>query len=62
MAFVIVRAALGLAGLHRKNRLTAAQGLNLTLLIHAQHQPMMRWVQVQAYDISHLVDQQRVIG
>ena len=62
MAFVIVRAALGLAGQHRKNRLTAAQCLNLTLLIHAQHQSMMRWVQVQADDISHLVDQQGIIG
>ena len=30
--------------------------------IHAQHQRMMRWIQVQADDISHLVDQQRIIG
>src|ERR1700688_4715103 len=44
MAFVIVGAALGLAGQHWKNRLTAAQCLNLTFLIHAQHQRMMRWV------------------
>ena len=62
MAFVVVSAALGLAGQHRKDRLTAAQRLNLTLLIHAQHHRMMRWVQVQADDIAHLVDQQRIVG
>ena len=62
LAFVIVGAALGLAGQHRKDRLTAARRLNLTLLIYAQHQRMMRWVQVQADDIAHLVDQQWIVG
>ncbi len=62
VAFVIVGAALGLPGQHREDRLAAAQRLNLALLIHAQHQGMMRRIQVQAHDVAHLVDQQRIIG
>src|SRR5258707_1604694 len=62
MAFVIVSATLNLAGQHRKDRLATAQRLNLTLLIHTQHQRMMRRVHGQADDVSHLVDQQRVVG
>ncbi len=62
MAFVIVSATLNLAGQHRKDRLATAQRLNLTLLIHTQHQRMMRRVHVQADDVSHLVDQQRIVG
>jgi len=61
MALVIVSATLNLAGQRGKDRLAAAQRLHLTLLIHAQHQCMMRRVQVQADDVSHLVDQQRIV-
>src|SRR5260370_4455300 len=46
MALVIVSSTLHLAGQHGKDRLTTAQRLNLTLLIHAQHQCMMRRVLV----------------
>src|ERR1700720_2281309 len=62
MALVIVSLTLNLAGPHRKDRLATAQRLNLTLLIHAQHQRMMRRVHVQADDVSHLVDQQGIVG
>ena len=62
MAFVMVGSTLGLAGQHREDRLAAAQRLNLALLIHAQHQSVMRRVQIQAYDVPHLVDQQRIVG
>src|SRR5215469_9426333 len=51
MAFVIVGSALSLAGQHRKDRLAAAQRLNLTLLIYAQHHGVMWGVQIQAHDI-----------
>ena len=50
MAFVIVGATLNLTGQHRKDRLATAQRLNLTLLIHAQHQRMMGRVQVQVME------------
>ena len=43
-------------------RLTSAQGLDLALLIHAQHDGVMRRVHVQADYIAHLVDQQRIVG
>jgi hypothetical protein len=62
MAFVIVGSPLGLARQHRKDRLTTAQRLDLTLLIHAQHKRMMRRIHVQAHDVPHLVDQQRIVG
>jgi hypothetical protein len=62
MTLVFVSSTLRLARQHRKDWLTSAQRLHLTLLIHAQHQRMMRWVQVQAHDISHLIDQQRIVG
>src|SRR5216684_1183071 len=62
MALVIMSSTLHLAGQHGKDWLATAQRLNLTLLIHAQHQRMMRRVQVQADDVAHLVDQQRIVG
>jgi hypothetical protein len=62
MAFVIVGSPLGLARQHWKDRLSTAQRLDLTLLIHAQHKRMMRRIHVQAHDVPHLVDQQRIVG
>src|SRR5258708_26423963 len=48
MALVIGSATLNLAGQHRKDRLATAHRLNLTLLIHAPHQPLMRRASVRA--------------
>src|SRR5208337_18610 len=62
MAFVIVGAALGLTWQHGKDRLAAAQRLNLALFIHAQHQGVMRRIQIQAYDVPYLIDEQRIVG
>jgi len=42
--------------------LTTAQGLNLALLIYAEHDRVMGWVHVQADDGAHLVDQQGMVG
>ena len=39
---VIRRAALGLAGAHRQQWLAAVESLNLRLLVHAQHQSLIR--------------------
>src|SRR2546426_2488335 len=62
MALVIVSAAFGLSGQHRKDRLTAAERLDLTLLIYTKHHRMMKRIHVQADNVSHLVDQQRIAG
>ena len=59
---VIRRAALGLAGSHRQHRLTPIEGLNLRLLVHAQHQCLIRRIEIQAHDVAHLLDEQRVLG
>jgi len=38
------------------------QGLNLSLFIDTQHQCMIRRVQVQAYDVAHLLGVERIGG
>src|SRR3972149_6339094 len=62
MTLVIVSSAFGLPGQHRKDRLATAERLDLTLLIYTKHHRMMRRVHVQADNVSHLIDQQRIVG
>ena len=59
---VVVGAALGHPGHHRQCRLGALQGLDLGLLVHAQHHRRLGWVQVEPDDVVELVDEQRVGG
>jgi hypothetical protein len=51
IAFVVVGHRLAAAALQRQARLGTIQGLDLAFLVHAQHQSMLRWVQVQAHDV-----------
>jgi hypothetical protein len=62
VADVVVGAPFDLAGTHRQDRLAAVQGLNLRLLVDAQHDGAIRGIEVETDDVSHLVDQQRVGG
>ena len=62
MAAVVMRSPLRHAGHHRQDRLRAIQGLNLALLVHAQHQRSVGWVQVQPHDVAHLLDEERIGG
>jgi hypothetical protein len=62
MTYVIRSAALGLAGAHRQQRLTAVQRLNLGFLVHAQHQRPIRRMEVQTHDVAHLFNEQRILG
>ena len=62
VAAVVVRAALDLPGPHRQQRLRAIQRLDLRLLVDTQHQRPVRRVQVQADDVAHLLDEQRILG
>src|SRR2546422_11750404 len=39
---------------HRQQRLRTVQGLNLGLLIDAQHERLIRRVEVEPHDVSHL--------
>jgi len=54
VANIIMAAAFHLSGTHGQQGLGAIQGLDLRLLIHAQHQRPVGWVQIQADDIAHL--------
>ena len=58
MSLVVVRAPLLLSGPHGQHRLGTAERLNLRLLIHAQHQRMMGWIEIEPNNIPHFVDQQ----
>ena len=55
MSLVVVRAPLLLSGPHGQHRLGTAERLNLRLLIHAQHQRMMGWIEIEPNNIPHFV-------
>src|SRR5215469_9157343 len=54
--------ALDVAQPHGQHGLGAVQGLNLALFIDAEHQSVIRWVQVEADDVTHLLDKERIGG
>ena len=54
MPHVIMRARLGLSQTHRQQWFGTVQRLGLSLLICAQHQRLVRWVQIQADDVPHI--------
>ncbi len=47
---------------HRQYRLGALQRLDLTLLIHAQHDGMVGRVEVELDNVAYLLDEERVVG
>src|SRR5258705_5857342 len=53
--FVVMGSGLATSAFERQARLRAIQGLDLTLLLQTQHQSVLRWVQVQPYDIGQLL-------
>lgn len=61
VARVVVHPPLCLAGPHRQQRLGPIQGLNLALLVRAQHQGLVQRVEVQSHNVPHLLDKQRVL-
>jgi len=62
VSVVVVGAALDQPGLHRQHRHSAVQRLDLGLLIHAQHDRVLRRSQVQPADVGDLPDQFGVGG
>ena len=60
VARVIVRATFHLARTHGQQRLHAVKSLDLGLFIHAQAQSPVGRAHVQSYDISDLIDEERV--
>jgi len=51
-----VKPVAGLPKVRDRPDLRAVQTPNLALLIQAQHQGTIRWIQAQAHNIAHLVD------
>src|SRR6185295_18862051 len=62
MARIVVSATFRLSGPHREQRLGTVESLNLGLLVHAQDQSAIRWIQVKPNDIAHFLNEQRVFG
>src|SRR3970040_433742 len=62
VAEVVMSAAFGVSRAHRQQRGGSLQSLNLALLIDAQDQSVLGRVQVEADDVPHLVDKQRVMA
>ena len=62
VALVVVGHRASSALLHRQRRLGAVQGLDLRLLIHAQHHGLLGRVQVQAHDVDQLLLETRIMG
>ena len=60
VALVVMRQRAASPLLHRQAGLGAVQGLDLTLLVHAQHQSPVGRIQVQAHDVGELLHKVRV--
>src|SRR2546426_4059514 len=57
VSLIVVRHGAATPLLHWQPWLRSFQSLNLTLLIHTQHQCFMRWIQVQAHHIVEFFDE-----
>ena len=49
---ILIGPALRVPGTEREQRLRAIEGLNAWLLVYAQHQRILRGVQIQPYDVQ----------
>jgi len=62
MPLVIMALPRRYAGRQRENRLRAVQGLDLALLIHTQHDRVVRRMHIQPYDVPNLFHKLRIFG
>ena len=61
VALVVMGHGAGTSLLHGQARLGAVEGLDLGLLVDAQHDGLIRWVQVEADDVDQLLLEVRVV-
>ena len=59
---VFVRDAWDVGESQGQRRLAALQRLNLALLVHAQDQGLIRWVEIQPNYVTYLLGEKRVVG
>src|SRR5712691_3115551 len=62
VAFVVVGHRAGAAFLHRQARLCPVQCLDLALLVDAEHERLLRRVEVEPDDVCELLAEARVVG
>jgi len=62
MTDIIMRSAFGISDTQRQQRLRSLQGLNWTLLVHAQHQGVVGRIQVQSHNVANLFDKKGIAG
>ena len=60
MPLVVVAAPLGLPERKRQERLGTIECLHLALLVDAQHQGMSGRAHIEADNVAHFVDEQRI--
>ena len=60
VALVVVGAPLDLAGSHRQQRRGAIERLDLALLVHTEYERAVWRSKVQADDVAHLLDEERI--
>ncbi len=61
MTLVIVRHSACAASLHRQSRLCAIEGLDLALLIDAQHQRLVGRVEIEPHDVLNFFGELRIV-
>src|SRR5438270_9649825 len=60
VTLVVEGAPLGLARPHGQDRLRAIERLDLAFLVRAQDQRSFWWVEIEADNVAHLLDQLRI--
>ena len=62
VADIVMGVAFGVSQSQRQHRLSAIQGLNLALLVDAQHHRIVGRIQIQCRDVSHLLNKEWIAG
>ena len=62
MTLVVMGGALDVAEAHGQHGLRSLQRLALTLLVHADHQSILRWAKVKADHVAQLLYEERIVG
>jgi len=59
---IIMGHTVDVAEAHGQDGLSSIQSLNLVFLIHAEHQCMIRRIEIKPGNVSHLFDEERIVG
>ena len=62
MADVVVGDTFDVAQTHRQQRLGAIESLDLRFLVNAKHNCLIGRVEVEADDVSYLLDEEGIVG